>query len=95
MRLKVRLKACLTVHWGERVMMDHDTTTDYIKVQPKRFAPRANRETASGKFWRRLRFLEFEKHVREGRSMYDICIWRFIQPAALLQPRCLSITQFP
>lgn len=40
-------------------------STDYRKVQPKRFAPRSQRETAEGKFWRRLRFLEFEKQVRQ------------------------------
>ena len=42
-------------------MKPHVDDTDYIKVQPKRFAPRANRETADGRFWRNLRFLEFER----------------------------------
>ncbi len=46
-----------SVDFLQNVMDD----TDYIKVQPKRFAPRANRETADGRFWRNLRFLEFER----------------------------------
>lgn len=37
---------------------------DYVKVQPKVFAPRTEAETAEGTFWRKLRFLEFEKQVR-------------------------------
>ena len=45
------------IHFKQSTMED----TDYIKVQPKRFAPRANRETADGRFWRNLRFLEFER----------------------------------
>ncbi|KAI8110895.1 hypothetical protein M9434_004469 [Picochlorum sp. BPE23] len=36
-------------------------STDYVKVQPKKFAPRQGRETAEGRFWRGLKFLEFKK----------------------------------
>lgn len=36
---------------------------DYVKVQPKAFAPRTEAETAEGTFWRKLRFLDFEKQV--------------------------------
>jgi hypothetical protein len=37
--------------------------TEYEKVQPKRFAPRDTGETAEGKYWKKLKFLEFERHV--------------------------------
>jgi len=40
-----------------------ETTTDYVKVQPKRFPARDERETAEGKYWKKLRFLEFEPQV--------------------------------
>ena len=38
-------------------------STDYLKVQPKKFAPRTQEETSEGKFWKGLRFLEFDKQV--------------------------------
>ena len=55
--LPVRPTQCFFLF--RRINMDRET--DYIKVQPKRFAPRANKETADGKFFRRLRFLDFER----------------------------------
>jgi len=45
-------------------------STDYLKVQPKKFAPRTQEETSEGKFWKRLRFLESQKQVCNSDTSY-------------------------